>query len=585
MTRTWGLVRDAGRLAGPFFTSEERWSARLLLAAIIALVLFNVAAAVLLNDWRGAFYDSLQAKDLAAFTDLLLTWRSSADGLMPGFVPIVAVLVPALVLRQYLIQLLEIRWRRWLTADLTASWLTDRAYYIISLTPAGEEDGTDNPDQRIAEDVRDFTHNALSLGLSLLSNTVSLVSFAGILWALSGSASVLGVAIPGYMLWLALVYAGLGSWITHLVGRALVPLKVRQQRVEADFRYGLVRLRDNTEGVALSGGEAAEERGIGSRFGSVRDNWLAIARRELKLGLFTGAFGQAAAVFPIVIAAPRYFAGAIQLGDLMRTAGAFGSVNDALSWFVNAYGQLAEWRSQVVRLTTFKQAIAAAHALHGPTMAPADGPGLRDVTVRLPDGAIVLDHATMRIPPGQSTVISGRSGSGKSTLFRVLAGIWPFATGTVERPTGRVLFLPQKPYMPPGTLRDAVCYPGPPVMDPAVDVALTTAGLGHLVPALDEDAPWLQRLSGGELQRVAIARALLFRPDWLFLDEATASLDPAAEASMYQALRTGLPNATLVSIAHRPTVAEYHDAAVVFERVPGRAGSVRSQIPVKDLIE
>jgi len=575
------LLRDAWRLAVPYFRSEERWVALLLLASVIGLSLFNVAVSVLLNTWRGAFYDSLQARDLGAFVDLLLTWRISADGgFMPGFVAIVGVALPAGVLRIYLQQLLDIRWRRWMTARLTAAWLSGRAYYTLSLLAvADEEAGTDNPDQRIAEDVRDYVHTALDLGISFLSTVVSFVSFAGILWALSGDLMVMGWAIPGYMLWLAILYAGVGSWLTQRIGRALIPLNVRQQRAEADFRYGLVRLRDNTEGVALSGGEATEREASNNRFQAIRANWLAQARRKLKLGLFTDGFGQAAAIFPIVIAAPRYFAGAIQLGDLMRTAGAFGSVNDALSWFVTSYTSLAVWRSQVVRLTTFQAAIVAAQAVHGPDRIMGDAAGLDNVTIRLPDGTEVLDHATLTIRPGQSTIVTGRSGSGKSTLFRVLAGIWPFGTGTVQHPSGRVLFLPQKPYVPPGTLRQVVCYPSLPASDDAIATALAIAGLAELIPALDEDAPWLQRLSGGELQRLAIARALLARPDWLFLDEATSSLDPAAEASLYQALRTHLPGTTLVSIAHRPAVAVYHDRAVVFDRAPGGPGSLTDATP------
>ena len=575
------LLRDAWRLAIPYFRSEERLGARLLLASVIGLSLLSVAIDVLLNSWRGAFYDSLQARDLGAFADLLLTWRVSTDGgVMPGFVAIVCLAVPASVLRVYLQLLLDIRWRRWLTARFTTAWLSGRAYYTLSLSAQSDDEaGTDNPDQRIAEDVRDYVHTALDLGISLLSTVVSFFSFAGILWALSGDLTILGWAIPGYMLWLAILYAGVGSWLTHRVGRALIPLNVRQQRAEADFRYGLVRLRDNTEGVALSGGETTEQNASGVRFDAIRTNWIALARRKLKLGLFTDGFAQAAAIFPIVIAAPRYFAGAIQLGDLMRTAGAFGSVNESLSWFVTSYSRLAEWRSQIVRLTTFQAAIGAAQALHGPDRVVGDAAGLRDVTIRLPDGEAVLNHATLTIRPGQSTIITGRSGSGKSTLFRVLAGIWPFGSGTVEQPSGRVLFLPQKPYVPPGSLRQVVCYPTLPASDAAIADALSAAGLAQLIPALDEEAPWQQRLSGGELQRLAIARALLIRPDWLFLDEATSSLDPAAEASVYEALCTHLPDTTLVSIAHRPAVAAYHGWAVVLDRAPAGPGQLIDATP------
>ncbi len=575
-----GLLRDAWRIGAPYFNSEERWSARLLLGTVITLNLIGVAFAVLLNNWHGQFYDALQVKDLTAFTTLLLTYRVSEAGFMPGFVPIVAVYIPLLVIRIYLRKILEIRWRRWITERLTTGWLTGRAYYTISLAGEGSTLGTDNPDQRIAEDVRDYCAYALQLGITLLSKVVSFISFAGILWALSGNATLLGIVIPGYMLWLALAYAGVGTWLTHLVGRPLIAIRFLQQRVEADFRYGLMRLRDNTEAVALSQGEAEENHTLSTRFEAVRENWMRLSLRELKLEAFQSGFAQVAAIFPIVIAAPQYFTGAIQLGGLMRTAGAFGNVNDALSWFVNAYDQIASWRATIVRLTGFNQAIATAHALtgSGPVTLPAPGNelALRDVSLTLPDGTPLLEHAGLSIPRGQSTVVSGRSGSGKSTLFRALAGIWPYGGGTVERPAGRYLFLPQRPYFPLGTLRRAVTYPAPVAQfpDAALHDALTQAGLAALIPRLDEEENWSQLLSGGEQQRLAIARALLLKPDWLFLDEATASLDPAGEAELYRAVKAALPGVTLVSIAHRPAVAAFHEQSLVFQREPGHPGRI-----------
>ena len=584
MARSRGLIRDAWVLGAPYFNSEQRWSARLLLGTIVALHLIGVAFAVLLNNWHGEFYNVLGAKDWGAFVSLLLTYRVSDSGVMPGFIPIVALLIPSEVLRVYLRKILEIRWRRWMTEQLLERWLAHRAYYTISLTPGSDLNGTDNPDQRIAEDVRDYVAYVLQLGLGLLSKTVSFVSFAGILWALSGSIEVLGVAIPGYMLWLALIYAGLGTWLTHLVGRPLVGLKFFQQRAEADFRYGLVRVRDNTEAIALSGGEPEEQRTLLARFQVVAGNWMQIARRELKLEGFTSGFGQVAAIFPLVIAAPRYFAGAIQLGDLIRTAGAFGSVNDALSYFVDSYGNIATWRSTVVRLTGFNAAIATAQALAaaGPVTAEAghDRLTLDDLTLALPDGTRLLEHASLSFQRNRSTVVTGRSGSGKSTLFRALAGIWPYGYGRVERPAGRYLFLPQRPYFPLGSLRRAVSYPAPAdAFDtPRIEAALSDAGLQRLVPHLDDEEPWSQRLSGGEQQRLSVARALLLQPDWLFMDEATASLDPEAEAELYRTIRARLPGVTLLSIAHRPAVAGFHDERLVFRRAPGEAG--RLDVPL-----
>ena len=419
----------------------------------------------------------------------------------------------------------------------------------------------------------------LFLAIDLLSNVVSLVSFIAILWSLSGPLTVLGVAIPGYMVWVALLYAVLGTVATHFVGRPLALLNFRKQRVEADFRYSLVRLRENTEGVALYGGESEEKRGLMERFEALALNWWQLMRRYKFLTALTAGYGQVASVFPIVVAAPRYFAGLVPLGALTQTAGAFGQVQGAMSWFVDSYADIAAWRATVERLATFHRAIVAARAAsaEGVHLGPgsADGYELRGATLSLPNGEALLRDADLSLHPGQSVVITGRSGSGKSTLFRALAGIWPFGRGEVRRTAGRAMFLPQRPYLPLGTLRHVVTYPAAADAHPdaAVREVLTAVGLGTLAARLDEEENWGQRLSGGEQQRLALARALLARPDWLFLDEATASLDPEAEASLYRLLQQRLPATTIVSIAHRPAVASFHARHLVFERPsegPGR---------------
>ncbi len=579
------LLSDAWRLAAPYYRSNERWFARLLLASIVGLSLFLVAMNVVLSYWNRAFFDSLQNKDQEAFVNLLLFYRSGEAGFMPGFVWIAAVYIPVAIYRTYLNQWLQIRWRRWMTEHLLRDWLSDRAYYTISLTTDPGNSGTDNPDQRIAEDLKGFVDDTLRLGLGLMSNVVTLLNFAFILWSLSGVLNLFGIPIPGFMLWAAVIYAVVGSWLTHLVGRPLVPLNFQQQKAEADFRYSLVRLRDNTEGVALYAGEAEEQRILHGRFGAVASNWYQIMRRNKLLNALIAGYEQLAAIFPIVVASPRYFSGAITLGGLTQTSGAFARVQGALSWFIEAYASLADWRATVIRLTTFRRAVDAAKALATQTAAvqasAGDAVGLRGVTLSLPDGTRLLEHGTLEFPRGRSTVISGRSGTGKSTLFRALAGIWPFATGAIERPPGTYLFLPQRPYIPLGTLRHAVTYPAPEhsFSDADVRQALAGAGLPALAGALDEDQPWSQRLSGGEQQRLAIARALLLRPDWLFMDEATASLDPEAEAELYGALRRELPDTTIISIAHRPAVAAFHDEARVFRRIPGQPGTLENVAP------
>ena len=305
---------------------------------------------------------------------------------MPGFCEIAAVYILVAVYFTYLSQWLQIRWRRWLTVRFLDEWLADRAYYRISLTADRAAIGTDNPDQRIAEDIRDFVDNTLTLGISLLANVVTLFSFLGILWSLSGTITLFGISIPGYMVWVALVYAVVGTWLTHLVGRPLAALRFRQQRVEADFRYSLVRVRENMEGIALYNGEAEEKGLLGHRFHSVIGNWWAIMQRTKMLNALTAGYDQVAVIFPFIVAAPRFFSGQIPLGGLTQTAGAFGQVQDALSWFISQYPDLAQWHAIVERLTTFHRAIVAARAAFGTGLALADAPDgsvqMRDVTHR-----------------------------------------------------------------------------------------------------------------------------------------------------------------------------------------------------------
>ncbi len=559
-------LRDAWRLALPYFVSEERWSARGLFAIVLSMRLVMVAMGVLLSYWNRAFFNALQEKDWDSFISLLFSYKLTPGGVLPGFVFVAALFVIVAIYRLYLNQWLTIRWRRWMTERLMAQWLSGQAYWRIGLAAdTARAYGTDNPDQRIAEDVRDFIDDTLSLGIGLVSAVVSLVSYVAILWSLSGALEVFGVSVPGYMVWVAVAYAVVGTWLTHLVGRKLVPLRFQQQRVEADFRFALARIRENLEGIALSRGEAQERANLTTRFRALIGNWREIMERTKKLTTLTAAYDQASVVFPIVVAAPRYFSGALPLGGLTQTSGAFGQVEGALSWFVHAYSSLAGWRATVDRLAAFQRAIEAAQAHNGGVrLHPAEFVELEKVSLSLPGGQALLSDASLRLEPHQSVVVTGRSGTGKSTLFRALAGIWPFGGGDVSRPPD-ALFLPQRPYLPLGTLRQAVCYPAAPEAHPDGEVRtmLEEVGLGHLMDRLDQDEPWSQRLSGGEQQRLAIARALLARPSWLFMDEATASLDAEGEAELYDLLRRRLPETTLVSIAHRASVAAMHERQLV----------------------
>jgi putative ATP-binding cassette transporter len=560
MRRLGSFLRDAWALARPYWTSEERGRGLLLLAAVVVLNLSLVGMTVVLTYWQRAFYNTLEQKDAATFWSLLFLGGEADGTWFPGFTVVAAAYILIAVYQLYLRQALEIRWRRWLTGDYLDRWLADRAYYRIALTDAA----TDNPDQRIADDLRLYVEKTLTLGLGLMNSVVTLLSFILVLWSLSGPLEVLGISIPGYMVWVAIVYSLLGSGIAHLIGRPLIRLNYLQQRVEADFRYALVRLRDHVEGIALHGGEADEKRGLQARFQALTQNWWSIMTATKRLVFFTSGFSQVASIFPIVVAAPAYFAGRIPLGGLIQTSSAFREVQGALSWFVENYRELTEWRATVERLTGFRRAIEIARASTDGVRAEA-GPGdavvLEDATLSIPGGRVLVSGASLRLEKGEAVLISGASGSGKSTLFRALAGIWPFGHGRSLLPAGTsALFLPQRPYLPLGTLRRAVCYPldATAVPDAAVREALAAVGLPQLAERLDEEDSWDRRLSGGEQQRLAFARALLVKPDFLFLDEATASLDPAAEATLYGLLASRLPGTGVLSIAHRPAVAHYH---------------------------
>jgi vitamin B12/bleomycin/antimicrobial peptide transport system ATP-binding/permease protein len=554
-------LRDAWALARPYWTSEERGRALLLLGAVVALNLSLVGMTVLLSYWQRAFFNALQARDAATFWSLIFLGGEAEGTWFPGFCVIAAFYILIAVYSLYLRQALQIRWRRWLTERYLDEWLADRAYYRIALT----DPNTDNPDQRIADDVKLFVDTTLGLGLGLLTSVVTLFSFVFVLWSLSGPLEVFGVSIPGYMVWVALLYAVAGTWLAHLIGRPLIRLNFLQQRVEADFRYALVRVRDNVEGVALHRGEADEHRALSVRFRALMENWWAIMVATKRLTFYTAGYAQVATVFPIAVAAPGYFSGRITFGDLQQTGFAFAEVQGALSWFVTNYRELTEWRATVQRLIGFNSAIASAReASAGVTVVPMgeNAVVMEGVTLRLPDGRVLIEDAALRLERGEAVLITGPSGSGKSTLFRAIAGIWPFGTGRARIPDGaRALFLPQRPYLPIGTLRRAVCYPldAAAVPESAIHEALEAVGLSRLIDRLDEEDAWDRRLSGGEQQRLAFARALLAEPDFLFLDEATASLDPAAEEALYKLLKERLPGTAILSIAHRPAVAQFHD--------------------------
>jgi putative ATP-binding cassette transporter len=583
MNTVGGFLQDTWRLARPYFAeSEEKWSARGLLAVVIGLSLASVGLSVLLNFWRLEFYNAIQNKDWDGFVALLLLYRSNEKGFTFGFTPLAMSHVVIAVFEVYLTQWLTIRWRRWLTDKFLNEWMADRAYYKISLAGTHEL-GTDNPDQRITEDVRDFCDTSLSLTLGLISRIVTLFSFFTILWGLSGVFVIFGVRIPGDLFWIALFYAIAGTICTHYTGRPLAALLFRQQRVEADFRYSLVRVRENTEGIALYRGEHQETINLLHRFMAVIGNFRAIMHRTMLLNMVTVSYSQISVIIPLVAVAPRYFSGQVPLGVLFQAASAFGSVESAFSWIIDRYDTLASWRAVVDRLASFHRAVEAARAVDANLIRTESEDGavrLRGLDLTLPDGTTLLSHVDLTLTQGHSVVVTGRTGTGKSTLFRALSGIWPFARGEVQMPKN-IFFLPQRPYIPLGTLRYVITYPhSPHQYDRAtITQSLRDVGLPHLVDRLDRDDNWPQSLSGGEQQRVAVARALLAKPSWIFLDEATASLDLESEMEVYETLKTHLPDTTLVSIAHRPSVAAFHEGKLVLQR-PGTApGTLTVETP------
>jgi vitamin B12/bleomycin/antimicrobial peptide transport system ATP-binding/permease protein len=582
---SFGLfVRRVWALAVPYFASEEKWKARGLLAAIVALNLALVYLAVLFNDWSGRFYNALQDKNESAF------WTE-----LGNFSYLAAVHIMMVVYLFYLTQLLEIRWRKWMTEHYLRRWLSSHAFYQLELarfTRNHSTDTPDNPDQRIQEDINQFTNYTIELSMGLLKSVVTLVSFVGILWNLSGAFTFsfggTSYTIAGFMVWMALLYCTVGSVITYYMGRRQIPMRFAQQKLEADFRHHMVRAREYSESIALERGGQSVSAQVHRRFANVVGNFLTLLRAQKGLLWFTALFGQAAVVFPFIISAPRYFSGAIPLGQLMQISSAFGKVQDALSWFIDNFSDsigkssLVAWRATTDRLTSFEtsfQQLAPVEYAQSATKNIANTAPVHTnaLALSLPDGQALLAPVTLQAHAGDRILLRGPSGSGKSTLFRALAGIWPYAQGGVHVPQ-EAMFVPQRPYLPNGTLRDALAYPAAASQytDAQLQQALVDAMLPTLTEQLDVADAWSQKLSGGEQQRLAIARVLLQQPAWVFADEATSALDPATEEVLYQRLvdlvtRRG---GGLVSIAHRPSLAAFHTRQWVLKAQPAHASAL-----------
>lgn len=552
---------DVWYLTKSYWQSEEKKKAFWLLTCIIALTFGVVFMLVQLNTWNNSFYSALQNYDAEKISSELIHFSWLA-----------AIYIILAVYSYYLQQTLILHWRRWLTTRFIDIWLQNKTYYNLQMF--GKD--TDNPDQRISEDVRQFVEMTLGFAIGILKSLCTFISFVFILYQLSGplTFSFMGKTwtIHGYMLWASLLYSILGTYITHVVGRKLVKLNFIQQRYEADFRFSMIRLRESAESVAFYRGEAQEGKVFKNRFKLLLDNFWQLVNKQKQLVFLNSGYSQIAIIFPFVVAMNRYLAKEVSLGGLMQVASAFGRVQDSLSYFVDMYSSIAQWQAVVMRLTYFgrhmHEVSQQAEQFHVERFATSEAVSVEQMQVNLPDDTVLLQDINFTLQPGRNVLIKGVSGSGKSTLLRALAGIWPFVTGKINLPkTEELMFIPQKPYIPLGTLREALLYPGKkPLSDEELLYLLDLCQIGYLRDKLDLVADWSHVLSVGEQQRLAFVRAHIQEPKWLFLDEATSALDEDTEAAMYALLAERLRQTTLVSIGHRSTLNKYHELMLVIDK-------------------
>ncbi|GLS18481.1 ATP-binding protein [Labrys miyagiensis] len=590
------VIRRIAEMANPFFEAKDRsqlemgifgrWPMSLkalglgLFGVIIVLNVIQVYLLVRFNFWYNVFYTALQDKNASVFWTQLLVFTFLAT------IWIIRGMTEA-----YLTGILKLHWREWLTERYMRQWLSDKVHYRLAL----DRKSTDNPDQRISEDVRDFTDQSFDFYINIFSTSLNLYAFVQILWTISAQFpyKVGGFDlsnVPGYLVWVVLAFAILVTYITHLVGRPLIPLQFGRQKVEADFRYNLVRVRENSEQIALLQGEEVERVGLLERYKAIFDNTLSIIYRNLKLTIVTLGYAQINAIFPLVLLAPAYFATeSMKFGDLQQTSDAFTNVQSSVSFFITSYATLAVFKAIIDRLTTFDHAIEQADAARndGVEVVPAKGVAAisgDNVDVRLPTGERLLNKLAFALRKGERTLVTGESGAGKTTLFRVLAGIWPYGKGRVTLPRDEsVMLLPQQPYFPLGTLAGAMAYPLPAgtFSTEQFSKALEQVGLPQWSDKLEASENWSSVLSGGEKQRISVARAILRKPAWLLLDEATSAMDEENEGGLYNLLRQALPDTTVVSIGHRSSLAKLHDRRLGI--VKGDDGARLEEMPLAAL--
>ncbi len=536
------------KLARPFWCSRAGWSGWALLALALAMGAGLVQVNVYINEWSKVFYDTLATFDGSALL-----------GLMGQYAVAIGILIGAIVAKDWLNKALMLRWRQHLNDHLLERWLGERRYYRLGL--GGEPD---HPDQRIAEDAFLLTEKTVGIVVSLFINSLQIGAFVSILWQLSGTQTFTiaghALTIDGYLVWAAVLYTAVGTLLTHWLGQPLHGLNYERQRSEAAFRTDLMRKREHAEQIALYAGEGAERKSLGLRFAAIADNWRGLMRRELKLGIFTAGYSRVSNIVPVFIALPLFLAKTITLGGLMQIRSAFTAVQGSLSWFIFSYRDLAEWSATVQRLGQFQQAMERLQPIdlhHGETLSTCGLDVLR------PNGEPLLCGLALQARPGEWLRLAGASGLGKTTLLRTLMGLWPHHRGSWQLPGGRSLLLPQKPYLASGRLDEALAYPAALVPNTLELIgALQDVGLGHLTSELERDAEWGRELSGGEQQRLAVARALLYRPDTLYLDEATNQLDEQAACGLLMRLRERLSGCTLIGVSHQPAVQRLFERSI-----------------------
>ena len=540
------LFRGFWTLFKGYWSSEEKWKARGLLAVVIAMNFAMVYLLVQINSWYNEFYNALQNYESEKFWPLI--------GQFTGLAFIYIIIA---VYAVYLRQMLQIKWRTWMTNNYLSAWMGGQTYYRL-------QDSADNPDQRISEDIGQFVNISLTLIIGFLRQLTTLAAFGVVLWELSGSITIAGLVIPGYMFWFSFIYSGVGTFFAHKVGRKLIGLNFDQQKYEADFRFSMMRVRENSESIAFYRGEASEMEGFNLKFSNVIKNYWQLMKKTKHLNFYVNGYAQLAVLVPLLMAAPRYFAKEIQLGGLMQISSAFGRVQDALSFFVDSYDTLASLAAVINRLAGFTEHMNDAQKIRSKiTTAQAPELQISNLNVELPTGRELLKKLSLQLQNSKSLLVTGSSGCGKSTLLRTLAGIWAYASGEISLPSNsRVMFLPQKPYLPLGTLKRALIYPSAEKDAPNDEIlkqTLKLVDLPALTDKLDAADDWSRILSLGEQQRLAFARVLLSKPDYIFLDEATSALDEPRELEMYELLRNELPKVTIVSVGHRSTLFKMHD--------------------------